>query len=80
MVHLLDAFSINTVLTTAWSASTTIRVGSFAGSASEWNQCVRSQSQWTHFHLYGWRSVLERVFKHECMYLEARDSNGALRS
>lgn len=56
----------------------TVRVARFTGLANEWDQCVRSQPHWTHFHLYGWRSVLERVFKHECIYLEARDSTGAL--
>ena len=56
----------------------TIRVARFAGSADEWNQFVRNQAHWTHFHLYGWRSVLERVFKHECIYLEARDAAGTL--
>lgn len=55
-----------------------IRVSRFTGTASEWNQFVRAQSDWTHFHLYGWRSVFEAVFQHECIYLEARDDIGAL--
>ena len=56
----------------------TVRVARFAGSADEWNEYVRSQPHWTHFHLYGWRAVLERVFRHECIYLEARDHSGTL--
>jgi hypothetical protein len=47
-------------------------------SAADWNAFVRSQRNWTHFHLYGWRSVLERVFNHECLYLEARSTDGDL--
>jgi serine/alanine adding enzyme len=56
----------------------TIRVACFAGDVAEWDRCVRGQPDWTHFHLYGWRNVLERVFKHECLYLEARESSGVL--
>jgi serine/alanine adding enzyme len=47
----------------------------FDGSAAEWDAFVRAQSGWTHFHLHGWRTVIERVFRHECMYLVARDSS-----
>jgi FemAB-related protein (PEP-CTERM system-associated) len=56
----------------------TVRVSAYTGDASEWNQFVRAQPHWTHFHLYGWRSVLERVFAHECIYLEARCATGEL--
>jgi FemAB-related protein (PEP-CTERM system-associated) len=56
----------------------TIQVSRFAGSPIEWDRFVQSQPNWTHFHLYGWRSVLERVFHHECIYLEARDATRAL--
>jgi serine/alanine adding enzyme len=55
----------------------TIRV-STSESAPEWNAFVRAQPHWTHFHLYGWRSVLESVFNHECIYLEARSTDGDL--
>jgi len=33
---------------------------------------------WTHFHLWGWRRVIERVHGHQCPYLAARGPNGAL--
>lgn len=56
----------------------TTSVRQFGGSALEWDQFVRAQDGWTHFHLHGWRQVFERVFGHECLYLEARDSEGRL--
>ena len=56
----------------------TIRVSAHTGIASEWNQFVRAQPKWTHFHLHGWRSVIEQVFGHECIYLEAREESGDL--
>jgi FemAB-related protein (PEP-CTERM system-associated) len=55
-----------------------MRVGRFAGGADEWDACVRRAAGWTHFHLFGWKTVIERVFSHECVYLEARDDTGAL--
>jgi FemAB-related protein (PEP-CTERM system-associated) len=56
----------------------TIRVSRYRGGRDEWDEFVRAQPRWTHFHLYGWRSVLERAFAHECIYLDARDSAGVL--
>jgi serine/alanine adding enzyme len=54
-------------------------VSRFEGQSAEWDEFVRAQSDWTHFHLYGWRTVIERVFRHECIYLGARDpSSGRL--
>lgn len=50
----------------------------FTGDASEWDAFVRRQEGWTHFHLHGWRRVLEDVHGHECVYLEARDGDGEL--
>ena len=48
-------------------------VSRFEDSAGEWDAFVRAQPGWTHFHLHGWRSVVEEVFGHECIYLMARD-------
>ncbi|HKW48599.1 MAG TPA: FemAB family XrtA/PEP-CTERM system-associated protein [Gemmatimonadaceae bacterium] len=59
-------------------AAMTICVSTYTGDSNEWNRFVRTQSHWTHFHLYGWRSVIERVFGHECIYLEAREESGRL--
>jgi FemAB-related protein (PEP-CTERM system-associated) len=50
-----------------------LAVGAFTGAASEWDAFVRASDGWTHFHLHGWKTVIERVFGHECIYLAARD-------
>ncbi|HKO15624.1 MAG TPA: FemAB family XrtA/PEP-CTERM system-associated protein [Gemmatimonadaceae bacterium] len=51
----------------------TERVGLFSGDSAEWDAFARSRRGFTHFHLHGWQSVMERVFGHECIYLGARD-------
>lgn len=53
-------------------------VGTYSGPAADWDGFVRSQPGWTHFQLHGWRTVIERVFGHECVYLAARDAHGAM--
>ena len=55
-----------------------MRVELFADSPAEWDAFVRAAPGWTHFHLHGWRTVIERVFGHECLYLAARDGDGQL--
>lgn len=45
----------------------------YTGPAKEWDAFVRASAGWTHFHLYGWKAIIERVFGHECIYLAARD-------
>jgi serine/alanine adding enzyme len=57
----------------------TMHVEEFAGSREEWDAFVRAQAGWTHFHQFGWRAVITGVHGHECPYLAARDSLGALR-
>jgi serine/alanine adding enzyme len=52
-----------------------IQVERFEGPPDEWDQFVRRSSGWTHFHLYGWRGVMERVFHHACVYLAAREGS-----
>lgn len=44
----------------------------------EWDGFVRAQPGWTHFHLAGWHRVFREVFRHPCLYLEARSASGAL--
>lgn len=56
----------------------TLRIEPFQGATTEWDSFVRGSNGWTHFHLYGWRTVMERVFGHECVYLAARDQEGQL--
>ncbi|HUL49852.1 MAG TPA: FemAB family XrtA/PEP-CTERM system-associated protein [Gemmatimonadales bacterium] len=55
-----------------------MRVESFSGSPAEWDEFVRTAPGATHCHLHGWRTVMERVFGHECLYYAARDEHGAL--
>ncbi|HEX8716335.1 MAG TPA: FemAB family XrtA/PEP-CTERM system-associated protein [Gemmatimonadaceae bacterium] len=55
-----------------------MRVGSFSGTPDEWDDFARSAAGFTHFHLHGWKTVMERVFRHMCVYLEARDDRGRL--
>jgi len=45
---------------------------------SSWDEFVRSRSGWTHFHLYGWKGVVERVFGHECIYLTQIGSDNTI--
>jgi serine/alanine adding enzyme len=58
--------------------TTPLTVESFTGSPGEWDGFVRGQHGWTHFHLFGWKRVVEDVFGHQCLYLAARDSASAL--
>lgn len=55
-----------------------VHVERFVGDAAEWDAFGRTQHGFTHFHLYGWRTVIERVFGHECIYLAAREDDGHL--
>ena len=57
---------------------TDVTVGPFDGSPEEWDAFVRGQAGWTHFHLYGWRRVIERVHRHGGVYLAARGPDHAL--
>jgi FemAB-related protein (PEP-CTERM system-associated) len=44
----------------------------------EWDAFVRSQDGWTHFHLAGWRGILEQVHRHRTLYRVARDTDGRI--
>lgn len=55
-----------------------LTVERFQGSSEEWDGFVRGQRGWTHFHLYGWRTIYERVYGHECLYYAARGGDGTL--
>ena len=50
----------------------------YDGAASEWDEFVRRQDGWTHFHLYGWRRVMEEALGHDTLYLAARSGDGSL--
>jgi len=55
-----------------------VNVERFASDGDEWDAFVRRMAGWTHFHLYGWKSVFENVFGHESLYLAARDHTNRL--
>ena len=55
-----------------------MRVSRFESGPKEWDACVRRSAGWTHFHLWGWRRVIERVHGHKCPYLAARGPSGDL--
>jgi serine/alanine adding enzyme len=57
---------------------TALQVAPFEGAPAEWDAFVRGAAGWTHFHLWGWRRVIERVHRHQCVYLAARDPDGRL--
>jgi len=54
------------------------RVELYEGTPAEWDAFVRGAAGWTHFHLWGWRDVIERTHRHECPYLAARGPNAVL--
>jgi serine/alanine adding enzyme len=55
-----------------------MHVGPFTGAPAEWDDFAQSAPGFTHFHRIGWKTVIERVFGHECIYLAARDADGRL--
>jgi len=56
----------------------TLTVERFVDSPAEWDAFVRFAEGGTHCHLWGWKSVIERVLGHECVYLAARSPEGRL--
>ncbi|HMC55899.1 MAG TPA: FemAB family XrtA/PEP-CTERM system-associated protein [Gemmatimonadaceae bacterium] len=55
-----------------------MRVERYAGADAEWDSFAAVQPGYTHFHRFAWKRLLERVHGHECIYLAARDDDGAL--
>ena len=55
-----------------------VRVERFAGTPEEWDAFAVCQVGYTHCHRFQWRTLIERIFGHECFYLAARDSSGTL--
>ncbi len=56
----------------------TITVARYEGNESEWDEFAREQSGYTHFHQLRWRTLIDKVFGHDCIYLAARDVEGNL--
>lgn len=55
-----------------------LQVEEFRDAPATWDQWVRAQSGWTHFHLAGWREIYQRVLGLQAPYLVARQSDGSL--
>ncbi|HEV7389397.1 MAG TPA: FemAB family XrtA/PEP-CTERM system-associated protein [Gemmatimonadaceae bacterium] len=55
-----------------------IHVEKYAGHESDWDAFAASQHGYTHFHQLRWRSVISRIFGHECVYLAARAADAEL--
>lgn len=55
-----------------------LTVEEYRGSGADWDAFVRAQAEWTHFHLHGWRGVMQRVLGHASPYLVARQPDGEL--
>lgn len=55
-----------------------MRIASFTGTAEEWDGFGRAQAGWTAFHRHAWRPLIENLYGHECLYLEARAGSGEL--
>ncbi len=55
-----------------------VRIEPYDGPAPAWDEFVRRQPGWTHFHLWGWRRVLEDTFGHPGAYLAARPESGEI--
>ena len=56
----------------------TLSVEPFVDAPADWDAFVRGAEGGTHCHLWGWKSVMERVLGHECLYLAARTAEGKL--
>ena len=47
----------------------------YTGTPDRWDRFVRAQPGWTHNHLHGWRTVMERAMGHDAPYLAATDAS-----
>ncbi|MCH7491403.1 MAG: GNAT family N-acetyltransferase [Gemmatimonadetes bacterium] len=52
-----------------------LRIGAYRGDPAQWDAFVREREGGTHFHLFGWRRVVERVFRHRCIHLAAEEQS-----
>jgi serine/alanine adding enzyme len=53
----------------------TLTVARYEGGEQEWDGFARTQLGYTHFHRLRWRTLITKVFGHECIYLAARDES-----
>ena len=49
-----------------------LTVAPYDGDSAAWDALVRASAGWSHFHLWGWKPVIERTHRHQCVYLAAR--------
>lgn len=63
----------------ASTAGADLRVEHWDGGGEAWDDFVRAADGWTHFHLHGWKGIMEGVLGHGCPYLAARGEGGELR-
>src|SRR5665213_503420 len=62
-------------ITTSCLQQLTLHVERYAGRAKQWDDFVRTQTGWTHNHMYGWRTVMQQSMRHDTPYLVATDSD-----
>lgn len=55
-----------------------MNVDRFRGTDHEWDAFGSPMPGWTAFHRYGWRSLIESLYGHDCPFLSSRDATGAL--
>lgn len=51
----------------------TLTVERYEGDEEEWDGFAREQRGYSHFHRLRWRTLIAKVFGHDCIYLVARD-------
>lgn len=66
----------------SYSSARTLSVARYEGSGASWDGFVREQrgaAHYTHCHLHGWRTVMQRAMGHDAPYLVATDdATGAI--
>jgi FemAB-related protein (PEP-CTERM system-associated) len=50
-----------------------VQTNPFEGTPAEWDGFLAQTDSWTHFHLFGWKRIMEGVLGHDCHYLAARE-------
>lgn len=50
----------------------------YDGNGSDWDDFVNAQPAATNYHLWGWKSVVQDSFSHNCHYLVARNQEGKI--
>jgi len=56
-----------------------LRVVAFEGPAAAWDAVAGEALGGTQCHAFGWKRIIERVHRHECVYLACQDEGGIVR-